>query len=673
LKLLSEHDHVETLRLLALERADLLDTPAEPLFDALTRAAAAIAGTPIALVSLVDGDRQWFKSNVGLAGVTQTPRSVAFCNYAIHGTDLMEVPDAGADERFRENPLVAGEPGIRFYCGMPIVLAGEHAVGTLCVIDRAPRALTDPQREALRELGRAVAALIEWRSDARRAETRARLVDLAPAEALLFDAVTLDFIEGNATARGRLARLGIEPTEASLSDVLPVDASPLLAQQIEDVLLARVPRATCEVELPDAVRPRAAIVTIAVRETSRLAVVIEDAEPLRRMRHRISEQESLFREVCEHVPAFVWMADAGGHIDYINRRWMAFTGRDAEAEIGLGWLVRVHADDTAPFIEAFRSARESGQPFAIVCRVLRHDGEYRRVLNRGVPRIGEDGELYGFVGLAVDITEEDGLRADLRQDAASLRNRFDEVMTFKARLERDLAARNHELEDALAASASFAAALSHDVRAPLRSINAQASMILEDAGEALPDSARRRLRRMADSATGLADLLEALLKLSRLTGGPLQRVTVPLDRLARDAWEEVGGEPARLALEPLPSVSVDPALMKRVFVNLFANALKFGAGVPELCVRVCVTETERGAAILVSDNGIGFDASGASGLFQPFRRFHDAAQYPGTGVGLAFVERIVRRHGGRVWADSRVGAGATFYFTLGEREQALAV
>lgn len=672
MKLPSQHDHVETLRLLALERAELLDTPAEPVFDALTRAAAAIAGTPIALVSLVDGDRQWFKSNVGLAGATETPRSVAFCHHAIGGQDLMEIPDATRDERFRANPLVTGDPGIRYYCGMPIVLSGEHAVGTLCVIDRAPRQLSDAQREALRALGRSVTALIEWRTEARRAETRARLVDLAPAETLLFDAVSLDLLEGNASARERLSRLGIDPALASLADVLPVDAVPLLAQQIEDVLLGRVPRATCEIDLADAVRPRAAVANIALRDGVRLAVVIEDAEPLRRMRHRIREQESLFRELCEHVPAFVWMADAGGNIDYINRRWMEFTGRDGDAELGMGWRDRVHPEDIAAFVATYRCGREARQPFAIACRVLHHDGEYRRVLNRGVPRIGADGELYGYVGLAVDITDRDGVSVEALHDATSLQNRFDEVMAVKTRLERDLAARNHELEDALQASASFAQALSHDVRGPLRSINAQASMILEDAGAALTDACRKRLRRMADSAVGLADLLEALLKLSRITAGPLRRVSVPLEGLARDAWDEVGGDAVHLVLEPLPTVSADPALLKRVFVNLFSNALKFGTGVTDLRVRVCLTETERGHAVLVSDNGIGFDAAAASGLFQPFRRFHDAERYPGTGIGLAFVERIVRRHGGRVWADSRPGAGATFYFTLGEREQALA-
>ncbi|WP_164886759.1 sensor histidine kinase [Piscinibacter defluvii] len=146
----------------ALIGLGVLDTLPEPVFDAITSAAAEACGVPIALVSLVDADRQWFKSNIGLPGVEQTSRDVAFCDHAIRGSELLEVPSAEHDARFAANPLVTGEPHIRFYAGAPIELPGGERVGTVCVIDREPRQLTQAQRALLVGLGRvASAALVD--------------------------------------------------------------------------------------------------------------------------------------------------------------------------------------------------------------------------------------------------------------------------------------------------------------------------------------------------------------------------------------------------------------------------------------------------------------------------------------------------------------------------------
>ncbi len=161
----SDHaDHDELQRLAALARLDVLDTLPEPLFDAITAAARQACQVPIALVSLVDAERQWFKSNIGLPGVQQTPRGVAFCDHAIRSDSVLEVPDAQRDERFAANPLVTSEPGIRFYAGAPIVMPDGARVGTVCVIDRQPRRLSEAQRLLLQGLARITSvALIERR------------------------------------------------------------------------------------------------------------------------------------------------------------------------------------------------------------------------------------------------------------------------------------------------------------------------------------------------------------------------------------------------------------------------------------------------------------------------------------------------------------------------------
>lgn len=153
----------EEQRLAALRSLAVLDTKAEPLFDALTSAAASVTGRPIALISLVDADRQWFKSNVGLPGVSETPRDQAFCAHAILGTGLLEVTDALTDPRFADNPLVTGAPDIRFYAGAPIALQDGMRMGTLCVIGREPGELDESQRRVLEQLARAAAQAFELR------------------------------------------------------------------------------------------------------------------------------------------------------------------------------------------------------------------------------------------------------------------------------------------------------------------------------------------------------------------------------------------------------------------------------------------------------------------------------------------------------------------------------
>jgi GAF domain-containing protein len=167
----------EAERLAALRRLDVLDTPAEAEFDALVQAASLVCQSPISLISLVDADRQWFKARRGL-DAAETPRDLAFCAHAIHGDELFVVADATRDPRFHDNPLVTGAPDIRFYAGAPLTLQDGSRVGTLCVIDRVPRELSDSQREILRHLARAAAHVLEGRRalqvERRLAEERAR-------------------------------------------------------------------------------------------------------------------------------------------------------------------------------------------------------------------------------------------------------------------------------------------------------------------------------------------------------------------------------------------------------------------------------------------------------------------------------------------------------------------
>ena len=190
-------EHREARRLDALARLQILDTPSEQAFDDLTELAARWLDTPIALVSMVDDQRQWFKSRVGLA-VNQTPRELAFCAHAIQAHELFEVPDAALDDRFSDNPLVTSDPHIRFYAGMPIASPEGELVGTLCVIDRVPRQLTESQQDTLRRLARIAEFQLRLRLSLLDSEERA--LALEHQEALnqrLLDSITAGVVACN--------------------------------------------------------------------------------------------------------------------------------------------------------------------------------------------------------------------------------------------------------------------------------------------------------------------------------------------------------------------------------------------------------------------------------------------------------------------------------------------
>jgi len=223
-----------------------------------------------------------------------------------------------------------------------------------------------------------------------------------------------------------------------------------------------------------------------------------------------------------------------------------------------------------------------------------------------------------------------------------------------------LRASNEQLE-------AFSYSVSHDLRAPLRAVDANASMVLEEHGAALPAGARERLRKVSSSAQHLARLIDDLLAFSQLARRPVARRRVDVAALVADCLRELRGQEGEGALQAvvgeLPPCDADPQLLRLVLLNLLGNAIKYSARAGSPRVEVGWLGDEH--AYYVRDNGVGFDMQFAGKLFGVFERLHAQQDFAGTGVGLAIVQRIVQRHGGRVWAQSAPGEGATFYFTLG--------
>jgi signal transduction histidine kinase len=231
------------------------------------------------------------------------------------------------------------------------------------------------------------------------------------------------------------------------------------------------------------------------------------------------------------------------------------------------------------------------------------------------------------------------------------------------RIERALHDTNRELE-------SFSYSVSHDLRAPLRSIDGFSQALVEDAGPALPPEARGHLDRIRNATRRMGHLIDDLLALSKVSRAEMQRERVDLSELAAQIVSELRRQaPSRtvtVTVSPGLTATGDPQLVRLALQNLLENAWKFTGRRDEASIDVGQTRDREGVpAFYVRDNGAGFDPAYAGKLFGPFQRLHATSEFPGIGIGLATVQRIVHRHGGHVWADAQVDQGACFTFTLG--------
>ena len=241
-------------------------------------------------------------------------------------------------------------------------------------------------------------------------------------------------------------------------------------------------------------------------------------------------------------------------------------------------------------------------------------------------------------------------------------------------LERRVAERTAELAASNAELEAFTYSVSHDLRAPARHMSGFAGFLLEDHGKALPPSAHDYLRRISEAGQRMGQMIDDLLGLSRLGRREPARHPTDLrllvDEAVLDLREETGGREVRWEIGPLPVWECDPGLMKIVLANLLENAVKFSRTRAVAVIRIGQAGTGGEQAVLVADNGVGFDMKDAGRLFGVFSRLHPGDEFEGSGVGLATVQRIIHKHGGRIWVESAPDQGATFYFTIGRPEAA---
>jgi PAS domain S-box-containing protein len=368
-----------------------------------------------------------------------------------------------------------------------------------------------------------------------------------------------------------------------------------------------------------------------------------------------SEQE--FRLLAEAMPQMVWIARPDGSNIYFNRQWSAYTGLPPGEGRGDGWIVPVHPDDRQRACEAWQTARQNFQIYSLECRLRRADGVYRWWLIRGVPMRNDRGEVVKWFGACTDIEAVKQAEEKVRQLNTELEQRVRDRTA-------ELATANRELE-------VFAYSVSHDLRAPLRSIDGFSRILLQDYAAKLDDEGRDSLHRICAATQRMAQLIDDMLDLSRASRGELRRERVDLSALARAAIADLRQiEPGRVVEVSIADglmAEGDPLLLRAVAENLLGNAWKFTGKRAQARIEFGALPPEEGAGYFVRDNGAGFDPTYAGKLFGPFQRLHNSSEFPGTGIGLATVQRIVNRHGGHVWAEGHPDAGATFYFTLNAR------
>ncbi|HEY2636968.1 MAG TPA: PAS domain S-box protein, partial [Solirubrobacteraceae bacterium] len=645
----------EGRRLAAVRALGLLDTLPEERFDRITRTAAAAFGVPIATVTLVDANRQWFKSCVGLAG-RQSPRATSFCAHALLDENTLVIPDAMDDARFIDNPLVVGPPHIRFYAGHPLRAPDGSRVGTLCIIDRRPRELDAGGRQLLRdlagwaeeELGRR--ALSDVVGQMYRSETSLRAVMDGVAEGI----VTFDgggrILSANPAAE---AAFRVDPgglvghsitsllvdvdwtqVAAGLGAAGPRGAGPVIGERRE-LIGRRADGATFPLEL---------VVTEAEVDGARAFVAIgQDVSERRRTEALLRESERRFRAIFHRAGMGIALIDLDGVMVDANPALVDMLGYSAVELRELDRDIFNHPDDAAqdgPLLESLRSKRTDR--YRREKRYIRRDGtELWAALT--VTAIPEPGGPPRFaIAMIEDITR--------RKEVERLKDEFVSVV-------------------------------GHELRTPLTSIRGSLGLVAAGVTGELPGEAARMVEVAMANSDRLVRLINDMLDMERMDSGRAEldlgpaAATTLIDaalEVVQPMADEAG---VTIARGPASDVTVwaDADRIVQALTNLLSNAVKFSPPGGE--VAVDVRAERRDAVFTVCDEGRGIPPNQLETIFERFRQVDasDGREKGGTGLGLAISRSIVEQHGGRIWVESGLGEGTTFHFTLhlvGDGDQA---
>jgi PAS domain S-box-containing protein len=344
--------------------------------------------------------------------------------------------------------------------------------------------------------------------------------------------------------------------------------------------------------------------------------------------------------------AMVAVADAQGTITYVNDKFCAISQYSKDELVGQNHRILNSRHHPPEFFQEIYRTIANGKVWRNEIKNRTKDGSIYWVDTAILPCMNEEGKPRKYMAVGVDITD-------------------------RKRAEEALQQRTVELEAAHQELETFTYSVSHDLRAPLRHISAFSKILAEEYSTQMPGEAQRYLQRVQDGIQRMGLLVDDLLNLARVGRQELRRQVTGLNsvvrEVVRDLQPECEGRQVEWRVGSLPLVECDPDLMKQVFQHLLSNALKYTRPRSSALIEVGTQDSGGQTIVFVRDNGVGFSMKYADKLFGVFQRLHRAEDFEGTGVGLATVQRVIHKHGGRVWAEAELDNGAVFYFTIGGR------
>jgi PAS domain S-box-containing protein len=648
----------ESLRQAALRDHAVLSTPPEDRFDRIVQLAAAYFRAPIALVSLIDEDRQWFKSCVGLT-VTETPRELAFCDHAIrlgpHATFIVE--DASSDTRFCENPLVLGAPFIRFYAGVVLTTTDGYNLGTLCVIDTVKRpALSEVDLQYLRFLANMVVDQLSY--------SKARSI-LEEQSQLLKSAESMSGV--GHWRFDPIAKLIKWSDEVFRIHGLPVnDAAPSFEtiQQFyheddRETFTQLVNRAIetgegYEFQLRIRRSDGGVRHTIAKAEcaldhkgrTTSIFGVFQDVTAQHLAAASLAASERHYRLLADNVSDVVLRTDQGGSVTYVSPSCVDMSGYSPEELVGRHCGEFIHPDDAAGVHAAHVALIKDERNTIIVEYRLQHKTGNWTWLESHMKRWNDPGDECGGVISAI------------------------RDISGRKKLETELVVARNNAESATLVKARFLANMSHEIRTPMNGVLGFTELLLM---ADLPSEQRRYVELIADSGRSMMQLLNDILDVSKIGSGKMDIVSEPLNlsdilHCCTDLLTPIAqakGVSISTVIDPAVPAHLfgDSLRLRQILLNLIGNAAKFTS-----VGSIAVVATADGGFLQldVADTGIGIAAGQLKAIFDEFSQADDstARLYGGTGLGLTISSELVRLMGGFISVSSLLGKGTTFTVRL---------